>query len=192
MANEQKESTPVRIVHLNGPAGFTGAVVLGTGPTHTLRPSQVHQIELAVANNLLAVHVAFLDHDLHRKNAVRPRRVLVAQGLGSLALQDAALQDLEDVTNVEDRDLLEVLAHHALVHVLAKLELLVAARVEQVLKLLIVKLQERHADGELLSAALELLQDGLDGAWHNARMLFGVNVPFHRVRFARPCAVGGE
>ena len=101
-------------------------------------PCKINEVELSVADHLLALHVALLDHDLHREDAVTARGVLVAQRGGGLALLDAALQDGEDVRHVEHGDLLEVLAHHASLHVLAQLQLLVAGDVQQILQLLVI------------------------------------------------------
>ena len=51
---------------------------------------------------------------------------------------DTFLKDLEDITGVEDRDFLQILAHNSLFDVLAQLELAVPAGVEQVLELFVV------------------------------------------------------
>ena len=79
-----------------------------------------------MADHLLALHVALLDHDLHREDAVTAGGVLVAEGGGGLARRNTALQDVEDVAYAEHGDFFEVLAHHASFHILAELQLLVA------------------------------------------------------------------
>ena len=105
-------------------------------------PGEIDEVELAVTDHLLALHVALLDHDLHREDAVTAGRVLVAEGGGGLALLDAALQNGEDVGHVKYSDLFQVLAHHASLHVLAELQLLVARDVEQILQLLVIYTQK--------------------------------------------------
>lgn len=109
-------------------------------------PGKVDEVELSVADHLLALHVALLDHDLHREDTVTAGGILVAERGGGLALLDAALQDGENVRHVEHRDLLEVLAHHASLHVLAQLQLLVAGDVEQILQLLVIYEGERSCE----------------------------------------------
>ena len=93
-------------------------------------PCEIHQVELSVPDDFLPLHVALLDHDLHREDAVAAGGVLIAERGRGLPLLDAPLQDLEDVSHAEHCDLLQVLADHTLLHILAQLQLLLAGNVE--------------------------------------------------------------
>ena len=89
-------------------------------------------------HDLLAVDIALFDHDLQREDAVTSGRVLVAQRGGGLALLNPSLQDFKNVSHVEDGDLFKIMANNSFLHVFAKLELLLARCVEQVLEFFVV------------------------------------------------------
>ena len=91
-----------------------------------------------MSDNLFTIDIVLLNHDLHGKDRVTARGVLVAECLGSLALLNAPLKNLEDVADAENSDLFKILTDHALLHVFAKLELLLSGSVQQILELFVI------------------------------------------------------
>mmetsp|Transcript_23881 Transcript_23881/g.53500 ORF Transcript_23881/g.53500 Transcript_23881/m.53500 type:complete len:305 (-) Transcript_23881:2-916(-) len=159
----------------------------------SLRPREIHQVQLPHANMRFATCIIFAAFNHNREDGMRSRAFCIHQGCSDRSVSLSSKHHLLTVLVAPNNVLGEVFHVHSLLHVLLQIQLLARILAQQIAHLLVVDLQVGGPDQERhVSHAINLLEHEGERARCDPSELRDLPHALHGVRLPGPCLSVGK